>query len=432
MIWINHILFFIVSLAGFFILFNQRIYIVKDGFLKNKTFKITNLHYLLLFIFSMALLACGQHMANRMTVTMIILVLAIILARQRISFSATSVFYIFYLAWLILSILLITPEKGYGFRVFLKYLYPFLIMLFATQLAVNAQFYLKVLKAVIIIGLIAIFWQVILVRIPILNNIIGSFIFWGPAIIDFYPVPLTISLLLYSETKKKKYLIYAALFVIPSILGAIRTGILAYSITVILFAIIRYRIKSLPYVLIGTAIFIGSILYIPQVRDKMFREQMSAEEIITQREELTTDDIDSSGRFAMWEWSLERFYKEKEWAGSGVGVLQATFYSLRHPFGSIRIVHNDYVQILCDTGLIGLILYASTLLSLIIHSLFVYFTSKQKAVKMAAFVAGVSLAGMLSTLYTDNVVNYSMMTLSFPFALYGLFLSIKRFYSNVV
>jgi O-Antigen ligase. len=432
MIWINHILFFIISLAGFQILFNQRVHIVKDGFLKNKTFKISNLHYLLLFIFSMSLLACGQHMANRMMVTMIMLVLAVFLTHQRISFSGTFFFYLFYLGWLILSILLITPERGYGFRVFLKYLYPFLIMLFASQLRVNAQFYFKVLKVIIIISLVAVFWQVILTRIPVLNRIIGSFIFWGPAIIDFYPVPLTISLLLYSETKKKKYLVYAVLFVIPSAFWAIRTGILAFSITVVLFAIIRYQIKSLPYVLVGIAIFIGSVLYIPQVRDKMFFKQMSTEEIIEQREELTTDDIDSSGRFAMWEWSLDRFYHGKEWTGSGTGVLQAVFYSLNHPFGNMRIVHNDYVQILCDNGLIGLILYLSALLSLIIHSLFVYFISKNRVVKIAAFIAGVSMAGMLSTLYTDNVVNYSMMTLSFPFALYGLFLSIKRFYSNVV
>jgi len=429
---INHILFFIISLAGFYILFEQKTYLVKDGFAKGKAFKITNRHYLLLFIFSMALLACGEHMANRMMVTLIMLVLALFLTNRRPSFSLTTIFYIFYLGWLLISILLITPERGYGFRVFLKYLYPFLIMLFATQLTVNAQFYFKVLKVILTIGLIAVFWQMILARIPVINSIIYSFIYWGPAIIDFYPVPLTISLLLYSETKKKKYLVYAALFVVPGILGAIRTGILASSITIMLFAIIRYRIKSLPYILIGGAVLIGSVLYIPQVRDKMFYKQMSTEDIIEKREELTTDDIDSSGRFAMWEWSLANFYHGKEWTGSGTGVLQAVFYSGQHPFGELKVVHNDYVQILCDNGLIGLILYASALLSLIIHSLFVYFISKHRIIKMAALIAGVSLAGMLSTLYTDNVVNYSMMTLSFPFALYGLFLGIKRFYSNVV
>jgi O-antigen ligase len=161
----------------------------------------------------------------------------------------------------------------------------------------------------------------------------------------------------------------------------------------------------------------------------MFHKQLSTEEIIERGDELTTDDIDSSGRFAMWEWSLAHFYKGKEWKGSGLGVLQHAFYTWEHPFGGLRVVHNDYIQILCDTGLIGLILYGLTLLSFIVHSVIIYYRkNKVPIVRLAAIISGVSLAGMLSTLYTDNVVNYSLMTLSYPFALYGMMLGLNRHY----
>lgn len=429
---INHILFPLLSLAGFYFLFGSRTYTIKDPIVKNRSFVVANRPYLLLFIFATAILACGSYMADRLLVTMVILFLGILTAQRSISFSGTAFFYILYLSWLLLSMLIISPDMGYGFRVFLKYLYPFLIMLFASQLNISKKYYLKALNIILNVALFSVFCFLVLAWIPTVNQIVGSVLFWGPAIIDFYPVPIATSLLLFSHTRKKKYLVYAVLFILPPIFSAIRTGILASSITIVLFAIIRYKLKSIPYVLFGCALLIGSVLYIPQVRDKMFRKQMSTEEIVERREELTTDDIDSNGRFAMWEWSMERFYYGKEWTGSGLGVLQKTFYSLDHPFGHIRIVHNDYVQILCDTGLIGLILYGLTLLSLVIHSIFIYFRSKQGVIKIAAFVAGVGLSGMLSTLYTDNVVNYSMMTLSFPFALYGLLLSLKRAYPDVV
>lgn len=426
MAWVNHILFFAISLAGVYFLFADKTYLLKDAFVKTQRFAVTNRQYLLLFIFSTAILACGNYMADRMMVTIVLLLLAIVTGKQKIGFSPAVLFYVLYLIWIIFSILFITPVKDYGFRVFLKYLYPFLIMLFASQLPVTVQYCFKALKVVIYVALFAVLWLLLITRIPFINHFFGSFVFWGPGIIDFLPIALAITLVFYSYLGEKKYLLYAALFVLPSLLTAIRTGILASAITIVVFAIIRYKTKSLPYVLLGSALLIGSVLYMPHVREKMFKKQMSTEEIVERRDELTADDIDSSGRFAMWEWSLEQFYKGKEWSGSGVGQLQAAFYTWDHPFGRLKVVHNDYIQILCDTGLIGLILYGLTMLSLIVHAFWVYFRSDNGLVKTIALVAGLTMAGMLSTLYTDNVVNYSMMTLSFPFALYGLFLALMK------
>jgi O-antigen ligase len=162
----------------------------------------------------------------------------------------------------------------------------------------------------------------------------------------------------------------------------------------------------------------------------MFLKQLSTEEIIENREELSTDDIDSSGRFTMWKWSLKNFYEGKELQGSGLGVLQAVFYSGSHPFGAIRIIHNDYIQILCDTGIIGLILYGLIMVALFFHSFHSFLKKNQvQVVRIAALISGVSLAGILSTLYTDNVVNYTLMTLSYPFGIYGMFLGLNKKYS---
>ena len=142
-------------------------------------------------------------------------------------------------------------------------------------------------------------------------------------------------------------------------------------------------------------------------------------------ESISMDDINSNGRFTMWEWSLDRFYHDKEFTGTGTGNLQEIFYALKHPFGTMRIVHNDYVQILCDNGLIGLILFGGSFLTLIIHCFIVYQNKRHTvAIRTCAITAGAATAGVLLTMYTDNVINYTMATLSYPCGFYGMMLGL--------
>ena len=144
-----------------------------------------------------------------------------------------------------------------------------------------------------------------------------------------------------------------------------------------------------------------------------------------QQGEVTFDDINSNGRFAMWEWSLERYYSGKELHGSGTGNLQEVFYELRHPFNTIRIVHNDYVQILCDNGLIGIVLFGISFLFMIFHCFSVFQNKLYGSdIRICAIVAGASIAGVMLTLLTDNVINYSMATLSYPCGFYGMMLGL--------
>ena len=113
--------------------------------------------------------------------------------------------------------------------------------------------------------------------------------------------------------------------------------------------------------------------------------------------------------------------------GSGTGNLQEVFYSLKHPFGTIKICHNDYVQILCDNGLIGLVLFGVSFLYLIFHCFIVYQGRRHlPMVRVCALIAGPAMGGTLLTMYTDNVINYTMATISFPCAIYGMMLGLLQ------
>ncbi|WP_368110157.1 O-antigen ligase family protein, partial [Bacteroides salyersiae] len=133
----------------------------------------------------------------------------------------------------------------------------------------------------------------------------------------------------------------------------------------------------------------------------------------------------SNARFAMWEHLQKLFYNNNKLTGSGTGSIQNYMYS-NYVFGGLKVPHNDYVQISCDNGLIGIVLYLLIIVSIITHCFIEYNKKNSIAIKMCAIVAGSSIAGVALTMYTDNVVNYSMATLSYPFGFYGMMLGLIK------
>ena len=136
-------------------------------------------------------------------------------------------------------------------------------------------------------------------------------------------------------------------------------------------------------------------------------------------------NINSNARFAMWEHLQSRFYTNKQIQGSGTGSVQNYMYTHRI-FGGLKVPHNDYVQMLCDNGIIAVIIYILAGLTLIFHALSIYDHSRSSIVQICAITAGSSMTGLLLTLCSDNVVNYSMATLSMPFGFYGMLLGLNK------
>ena len=80
----------------------------------------------------------------------------------------------------------------------------------------------------------------------------------------------------------------------------------------------------------------------------------------------------------------------------------------------------------CDNGLIAVFLYYVTILLMIGHALIVYCGPKVPSIKLCSITAGATLAGVAATMYSDNVVNYSMCTLAYPFGFYGMMLGLLQ------
>ena len=63
--------------------------------------------------------------------------------------------------------------------------------------------------------------------------------------------------------------------------------------------------------------------------------------------------------------------------------------------------------------------------ALIFHCFIVFQNRRYNtAIHICAIIAGSSAAGTLLTMYTDNVINYTMATLSYPCGFYGMMLGL--------
>lgn len=366
-------------------------------------------------------------MAVRLMVLEVFCLVGLFVCKRSPQWSPATIFYLLYLLWLVVG-LSYTPAPAYGLRVILKYLYPLLIMLFASAAVRDKEVFLKAGLGARVVAFISI----AVAFIPYVGQLFPGVFWYGTARAINYISMCVFSLALFFYTQeKKKNLLLCLLFMLPCILWVFRTSIMGTTFALMTFFFFKYKLRSLPVIFSVFILFIVAVFAIPSVREKMFYEDSGKGIEQLNSGQISMNDIDSNGRFAMWEWSLNKFFYGEELTGTGTGNLQEVFYSLQHPFAPIRICHNDYVQILCDNGLIGLVLFGGSFLFLILHC-FIVFQNRRydTAIHLCAIVAGASAAGTLLTMYTDNVVNYTMATLSYPCGFYGMMLGLIAGYKR--
>jgi O-antigen ligase len=127
----------------------------------------------------------------------------------------------------------------------------------------------------------------------------------------------------------------------------------------------------------------------------------------------------------MWKDLKRRFYREHELVGSGTGTVQHYMYTHR-VFGGLKVPHSDFVQMMCDNGMIALVLYIIISLLIFLHAFNVYWSTDSPVLQLCAIVTGASMMGVFVTLYSDNTVNYSIATLSMPYGFYGMMLGLQK------
>ena len=421
---LNYLYFIIITSFGIKFLF-QRAGKVRHPLNKEQMLSFDGPELFWTLTFSTGLLAFSAPgvldlMAIRLLVLESLCLIGLFVVKRKPVWSAVSTFYLLYIAWLLIG-LSYSPAPMYGFRVILKYLYPLCIMLFASAVVRDEEVFLKAGLCARWVAVICLIFSVT----PGISILVPGVFWYGTArAIHFIPICIFSLALYFYGGRNKKDLLWAVIFAIPCLLWVFRTSIMGTILAVMTFFYFRYRIKSLPIIMGILLLSIIAVFTIPSLKEKMFKtDDVTMGQL--QEGRISKDNINSNARFAMWEHLQSRFYTNKQIQGSGTGSVQNYMYTHRI-FGGLKVPHNDYVQMLCDNGIIAVIIYILAGITLIFHALSIYDHSRSSIVQICAITAGSSMTGLLLTLCSDNVVNYSMATLSMPFGFYGMLLGLNK------
>lgn len=383
--------------------------------------------YLLIFIVCTAPFFLGSFSLAKYGFYFALLIYLIVSNTISVKIEAIVICYLMFYTWLLISLSYSTSLYD-GIMLLIKYAFPLLFLWLgysAIKDKYTLYFFLKsvnktaMIYALLIGGVSAIFmpW--------LYNSIFGSIFLKYAGLADYFTSIFIIPFILFWMTKKKIYILCALWLILSTILESVRTGLGGMFLVGLSYYFFKHKLKSIPYIALAISIFIGIIIFVPEVNQKMFGDKagkIKAQDII-QKDALSLDNIQTSGRNYIWDMNLQKFYAPHPLVGSGLGTAVNFMKERAAKERTIALLHNDYVQILCETGIIGIILLTIFYLA-IIYKVFHYTWIVRSSVwvKISGVMAISSMVGIAFSMFFDNVVSHSMTSLINPFIFIGFFL----------
>lgn len=239
MIFLNIIYFLIITYYGYSFLYSEG-RIIKSAFDTNNSYHYTGLELFWCLTFSTGLLAFSGNLglditAIRLGVLELFCILGLKLSKDTPIWSLPLKIYFVYLIWLVLGCFY-GPSWGYGTRVVLKYLYVFLLCLFASSVVNDCEVFIKSSLWARKVATISIFFSFL----PFMSILFPGLFWYATAGAINYISMMIFSLgLYYYSNQKKQNLIFVILFLIPCIVWVFRTSIMGSALALMMFFIFK-------------------------------------------------------------------------------------------------------------------------------------------------------------------------------------------------
>ena len=346
--------------------------------------------------------------------------------KVRMKLEAMTIMYSLFFLWLCYTMTYTTVPRD-GAMMLIKYALPMLFLWLGYSALNNEKDLIIFLK---VVNFVACVWCLIMggfawLFIRPLYLFIMDYCAVYAAFADFLTAVFIVPIILYWLTKEKKYLFCALWMVLSTVLQAVRTGMGGMMLVFVVALLLKNKVKAIPGLLVAGGLFLSVVLFVPGVNEKFFGEDagsVSATDIV-QGDAMSMDNIEMSGRDSTWEMILEEFYHGNELKGSGLSVAKSYLLSaFLNKETRIGLIHNDYVQLLAETGIIGVSLLALFYISVILSVVRNVLRRTTILVKLTGIMALSSMAGIAFCMYFDNVVSNSMQSMVMPYIYIGFFL----------
>lgn len=404
---------------------NYRLF--KDPLNENRKYIMSKEMYFLIFTTCTAPLFLGSFSLIKYGVWFMTLVLLVLTNRIKLKFEMITISYLIFFFWILIS-LSYSTHLYEGFMLLIKYTIP-LLFLWLGYNAISDKYsfyyYLEKTNIAFVIYVLLIGGVSAKFMPWLYHSELGATCLKYAGFADFLTAVTVIPVVLYWRTKKIKYILCVFWFILSTVLEVVRTGLGGIFLVLSFSSLFYYKIKSIPYIFTAVILFISAILFIPDVNEKMFGEKAGkvTTEDIVYNNALSIDNIETTGRSVMWDIALNKLYEPNKITGSGLGEVMWLIKDFNSRGELPALLHSDYVQILCDSGLIGLILLIVFYISIIIKVLrYVVLRNSSIWTVLSGIMAVSSMAGIAFSMGFDNVVSHSMTSLIFPFIFIGFFL----------
>ena len=342
-----------------------------------------------------------------------LLLIILILKKRDISFSIFAPCFL-YICFIIWSMMTLTYSAGFGKGIMMIVKYVFPLFIYALTLKAISSFesiklfFNKLNKSLLfylIIGIIAFFYGG--------QNTVQPYYGMSVVVIAFAS---------YFVRHSRKDLLYIILCIIPPVLVVKRTPLLGIALAGLFFLILRYKWKAIIPSVGGIILSVFLIFQIPQFKEKIFySEDITFTDLINNRQ-YVEENLNTNGRNVFWEYILINFYEPNKVLGCGSGTVKEFIQSDSNIYkANFLLVHNDWLVVLCENGIIGVCLLASFFLLIFFKCYRYSKSSHPPLMRLMACICAGSLACTVVNMYFENCMN------SFVYSTFFVFYAIFNF-----
>lgn len=376
---------------------------------------------LIVFMISTAWVGILPYLSLQLGILIALCILVFFQSNNRNIYSIPIYLYLIFLVYVVVGCLY-GSTPSYGVRMLLKYSYPVLFAITCAKVVRDGS--VMILSGLWgrLVGIIGMILLIFPLTWPIFFPILWDKAGYTTGLIFYMVFSLS---LVYHSKEKRQNIIWTIGLILPCIIEVFRTDILGSGVAIIAFFLIKYKIKALPIAIATVLLGLCAIFYIPAVKEKMFFQPTQVEMEDWLNGNVDQNTVRTNYRTYAWEKAEDYFGEFDTTLGNGSGAVQNYMYNLAP--GSMRSgqLHNDYMVMYYDNGVLGLILFLGSYLAIFVHCIYIYNTNKDPYIRIAAITAGSSVLGVAATMYTDNTVSYSMVTLAAAWGFYGMMLGLK-------
>ena len=226
----------------------------------------------------------------------------------------------------------------------------------------------------------------------------------------------TIPAYMFIKTKKKKYVFQLLICLLPAFVLVKRTPLLGISVSMMVFSMLMYKWKAIIPSVLAVIIGIVIIVNVPSFRGKLFYDGESVSISDFSRSGEIAEKVNVNGRLVFWSIVWDKYFQKSPYLGAGQGSVKAYLQSDKNEYKmTFSLMHNDWLLILCEQGMIGVLLLLVFFGGLLRRCIKYSAKRYPRDLRLMSAACAGSVVSTMNHMFFENCMNTFIVSTSFVF-----------------